>query len=130
MAAAIEVDLLEDASATFMARVESRPTAPGALGTPLVQADVSTIVYTVYDVTAAAAVTGHSGQSLTVSSVVFNTLQGWDTDTIGHNFRATLAGTAFPVGGNTYQVEFKFTMADGTVGFVIFNGEAEAIYTS
>lgn len=87
----------------------------GEDATDMQQADVTAISYRVFQYdTEANARTGTSGTevgtsaSLTVSSVIFNTLQTdarWTADTEGYNFRFTLPGTRLPAGGKYYGVE-------------------------
>lgn len=90
----------------------------------ITQADISTITYTITDVLAGSAISGHDNQSLTVSAVIYDTLQtvsldaAWDL-TSGYNFRHVLGPTAVPSVG-PYQYEAKITMADGGVGWVKF----------
>lgn len=98
----------------------------------VVQADISSIAYSVFDlVTRTADVI--SGTSLTVSAVIFDTLQTdarWSTDSTGYNFRWTVPATAFPTGGRSYRVEFKFTPASGQVFFVSYEVDVSEIMTS
>lgn len=124
---------LEDSTAVIMARIEDRPTAPNSRGTPLVQANIASLVYSMYDVTtegSEAVVSGHNAQSLSAASVIFDTLQGWNRDGVGHNFRTTIAASAFPTGGNKYRIEVKVTHTDGRVGTVRWEGPADKIYSS
>lgn len=105
----------EDTDTTFLARV--LVDASNTL-TPGVQADFSAITYAVYSGGSSIG-TG----SLTVSSVVYNSLQAgtiWGVDSTGFNFKATLANTLFPTGSTTYTVDFKFTLTGGNQFFVGF----------
>lgn len=116
--------VFEDATAVFVSRMQA------ADGDPAVQADVSSISYAVYDRKLGTEVI--SG-TLTVSSVVYDTLQTgsiWTRDDVGYNFKYALPTTAFPTGGRSYRVEFKWTFADGTVGIDAYDCRAEAIYIS
>lgn len=134
----IEVDFLEDASATIMCRIEGRPTAPGSRGSALASTDFTTISYTVVDITTTSAstvVAGHSGVALTPGTVISSGLQPWHVDAIGHNFRHTVKATTanqepFPTGGNTYQVEVKWTHTDGSIGYTRWTGDAQSVYGS
>lgn len=128
----IAVRFLEDSSAEIMCRVTDRPTAPGAEGTPFVQSNFSAITYSVYDITDEgdeAVVSGHDAASLTISSVVFNSLQGWSVDTTGHNFRAVIGPTAFPTGNARYRIAVKFTHTDGRVGHGVWEGPCQPLST-
>ncbi len=110
----------EDASVSIMYRLSALPTTVGALGTPYTQSSFSTITYSVFDKNSATpdtAIGGHSAASLTVSAVVYNTMQGWDVDSTGYNFLHTIAGTAFATGGHVYMVEHKYTLTTGFVGW-------------
>jgi len=127
-----EIIINEDKSVTLMARLTARPTIFGAEGTPLTQSLFSSMTYSSWDTSAnpPAVVTSHDAVALTVSSVIFDTLQGWHVDNIGHNFRTTVAGTAFPIGGNVYQVEVLYTLTSGETGAVKWRATADPLYTS
>jgi len=100
----------------FMARVVADDGV-----TPLVQADVSAVAYTISDVSAslAEAVTGHDAQALAVASVIFDTLQSgapWTTDAAGYNFRfspSIAENAAFPDWGTTYLLVVTLTRNSG-----------------
>lgn len=103
----------EDTSVTLLARV--MVDASNTL-TPAVQADFSAIAYQVYN--AGTQVT--TSTSLTIASVIYNTLQTgtiWGVDDTGFNFKATIAAGSFPAGNQVYTVEVKFTLAGGNVFF-------------
>lgn len=57
--------------------------------------------------------------TLTISSVVFNSLQtsdaAWTKDDVGYNFKHIVPGSAFPDGSAEYRVEYKFTSSGGDV---------------
>lgn len=114
----IEVKVHEDGSLALLGYV----TKFRAL--PILQADISTITYTITDVVTGSAISGHDNQSLTVSAVIYDTLQDSDDDASwdlvsGYNFRHVLGPTAVPSVG-PYQYEAKITMTDGGVGWVKF----------
>ena len=105
-------------TATLMARIR------GDDAEDIVRADVSTITYSIYqldenDPDARAAVTGHEDASVTVNSVVFDTLQTddrWTADSTGYNFRHTIPIStyeAFAAAGVHYLVEYTVTPATG-----------------
>lgn len=111
---------IEDASLVVMSRflAEDREFA--------VRADCSTITIKAFDV---ASEDETYTATLTVSSVVFDTLQtdaAWDPTPAdpgddgytGYNFKHTVPPTAFPDGNRTYQVEAKVTFSTGAVGWV------------
>ena len=63
--------------------------------------------------------TGHEGESVTVPSLIFDSLQNddlWDVDDTGYNFKHTLdvsANQVFLVAGRTYLVVFTLTPVSG-----------------
>lgn len=84
-------------------------------GDYLVQSDVTSATWTVYDLDDAKAVEGTG--SLTVSSVIFDTLQTddiWTEDTTGYNFKSTISGTYLPDAGHNYRIVFAFVTSSGT----------------
>jgi hypothetical protein len=96
----------------------------GAANAPVVQTDIASISYTIYlldsrDPDNWTPVTGHSSVALTVSAVVFNTLQtdaAWTTDAIGYNFRHEIdisVNQAFNAAGSKYLVEYRFVPNTG-----------------
>ena len=106
-----KANVWEDSDCVCMARVV------GIDADEITQADVSSITLKVFDEDAADPDAAVSTASLTVSAVVFNTLQTdarWQVDTTGYNFRYTIPAAALATGDHTYTVEFVFTMADTT----------------
>jgi len=108
----------KNGTATLMARIVEDD------ATRIVQADVSTIVYSVYlldssDPDTQTVQTGHDGVSLTVANVIFDTLQTddrWTEDSTGYNFRHTVdvsSNAAFGTAGRTYRVEYTLTPDSG-----------------
>ena len=82
-------------------------------GNLITQSDVSSIAVKVFD-----ADKMQVGSTLTpsASSTVFDTLQTsgtWGNLKDGGNFRYTVPGTYFPIGGTTNRVEVVITLADG-----------------
>ena len=68
----------------------TRPsTSPGTSGTPLVQADVTSITYTLRRLYKGkwTTVEDHDAVVLTVANVIYDTLQAWGADTTGYNFQ-------------------------------------------
>ena len=128
-----DIQFVEDSSAVMMARVTKRPESPNSEGDPYIASEVTSVVYSVYDITDPAsptAVSGHTTQTLTKADVWFDTLQGWHVDTVGHNLRFTLVPAAFPTGGKVYAVQVKITFADNTVGHVTWQGTAESVWNT
>ena len=98
---------------------------------PVTIADINSIEYTVYlldDQTpdSRTAVEGHTDATLTVSDVLFNSLQTdslWTVDATGYNFRHVpdvSEHQAFAVAGRRYLVEYQLTPAVGQVIVVRF----------
>jgi len=84
-------------------------------GTRLLQADVNSIAYTIYDKGDSLTTPVDSGTgALSKTSVVFDTLQtdyGWTDsgDSTGYNFRWNCPGTFFEEAGTTYRIEVVIT---------------------
>jgi hypothetical protein len=90
-------------------------------GTNIVQADISSIAYKLFDKAAPTVLI--TSDTLTVSTVVFDTLQTdsrWDVDTIGYNFRWDVPSTLLTAGGTNYRVELKFTATSGGIFHDVF----------
>ena len=116
--------IYEDSGAFLMGRVL------GNSGALITQSDISSITYYIWDITGNVEIT--SG-SLTVSSVVFNSLQLDDRcteDDIGYNFGYAAPASWFAAPDHTYRIEVKFTPSSGQVFFAVFEIITSAIYTS
>lgn len=101
-------EIWEDSGPVLMARIFNHA------GTLVTQASVSAIAYKVFDLSAPATATATG--TLTVSSVIFDTLQAgviWTSDSVGYNFRWATPASLFPTGGRTYRVEIVLDMASG-----------------
>lgn len=88
----------------------------GLDGVYIHQADVTSIAYTVYDLTNASAVVGTG--TLTVASVVYDAMQTddiWERDTIGYNFKTIIPASRFPNASRRYLLNIAFTLASGYV---------------
>lgn len=130
---------------TLMARVR------GNGGGLITRASLSTITYTVRDLTNATTIA--SAQSLTVASVVFDSLQQadprWSRDsaaypggdsTHGFNFLATIPASHFDdvtvdsstydVTSHRYRVDVKFTPTSGEAFIIPFEFTALATWTA
>ena len=110
----IHATVFRNATALFMARVEN------ASGTAITQLSTASVRYSVYELDAdnsnsLVAVSGHDNVVLTVSDVVFDSLQtggAWTVDTTGYNFRHELdvsQNEAFLKAGQLYQVRYELT---------------------
>lgn len=103
-----DAHVLEDSGLRWMARVR------GNSGSNLVQADVTSIAFSVYnkaDLTTAT-VTG----TLNASDVIFDTLQTdsrWAKDSTGYNFGWNVPASIFATGNVTYRIEVKITPVSG-----------------
>ncbi len=101
-------------------------------GADITTADLSTIVYSVYlldggDPDERTAIAGHTGVSLLVSSVIFDTLQS-DLEAGNYNFKHTVpAGVtpAFTIAGRDYLVEYTLTPTAGEKIIVRFRIEVK-----
>jgi len=119
-AADLHGSAMKNGTVTLMARIV------GANGANLVQAGISAIQYSIYllddqDADARTAVTGHTDAGLTVSDVIFDSLQAdaiWTVDTTGYNFRHVpdvSTNPAFAIAGRRYLVEYRITPTTGQV---------------
>lgn len=128
-----DVEWIEASTNPVLARVSALAGSGAATGKSgegnwLQQADISTITCNGFDLGAGSpktALTASPG-SLTVSSVVTDTPVttnvNWTEDTIGYNFSHNLPATLFVRAGRKLLVEYKFTLADATIFFMILRG--------
>lgn len=106
-----DVAVFEDSGCRWMAYVR------GNAGAAIVQADISSIVYSVFDKSDLSTATATG--TLTVSSVIFDTLQTpsldacWSKDSTGYNFGWNVPATIFATGDKTYRIEVKITPVSG-----------------
>lgn len=124
----------EDSGISLMARVY------GHAATAITQATISTITYTVTEhATQEDAENGANGTaiiastSLTVSSVVFDTLQTdarWTKDSTGYNFRYDSAAADRTDGGVWHRYEVKFTPSSGAVFHAVWIVESKELVRS
>lgn len=116
--------VFEGSGATLMARVQ------GNDGQNIKQADLTAITCKVFDKTDA---TNVATPSITVSAVIFDTLQTddrWTVDVTGYNFRHEQLASVFSGGGRIYRIEYKFDPGSGEDFFVIFEGTTIPVFTS
>lgn len=122
MAEAIDIygTAFKNGSVTLMARVV------GNNGAHIVPVDITTAKYSVYllddrNPDSRTPVTGHAQVALTVSAILFASLQTgpfWTIDGTGYNFRHTLdvsTDPAFATAGRRYLVEYQLNAAAGQV---------------
>ena len=106
-----KAEAFEDSGISLMARVV------GAGSTAIAQAEFTSITYCVYDTAAPSTAIISAGTSVTISDVVFDTLQTdgrWTRDATGYNFRYDVGSSELPDGNKTYRVEVKFTPSSGS----------------
>lgn len=125
----IQAKIFEDGSADCMARIT------GGDGSNIMQSDVTSIAFAVFDTHGATPDTAISSGTVTVADDVFDTLQTdsrWSLDATGYNFRHDHGATVFPTGGHVYQVEYKFTSSEtpAKVYWVVFELDAVKVRTS
>lgn len=123
---------VEDATATLMARILLRSTAPTTEGAVAATSDITSLKVRVHDISDVTSPSTTLGQTTLATSDVFfgTTLQGWHVDSVGHNFRYVVAATGFPNGNTPYRAEVLVTLADGAVGALLWEGVAQAVSTS
>ena len=121
----IEGILFEDGGGTNLARVTN------ISGTNITQASLSSIYYSVFDMTTSQVVVAIT--QLTIANVVFDTLQTasiWTIDSTGYNFRHDFPASAIPEGDHEYRFEYKFTPGSGEIFWQPFKIITLPIYTS
>lgn len=113
----------EDSGAAFMARVVGNTAAN------MTQASITGATVKVYD----SAGTSQLSDSMTISSVVFDTLQTdarWTVDSTGYNFLYAIADTVFTTGNESYTVEFMFDPVSGEDFPVVYEVVAKSLLGS
>ena len=117
---------------TLMARVNAEDDSGDS--TPVVQADVDSIVYSVRDLDLIdddSEPTQTASGTLTVADVIFDTLQTgsiWDVDGVGYNFKFDLPTSAINAGEHRYRVYVTLTLADGGVAKWHYDVLGETFY--
>jgi hypothetical protein len=123
--------IFEGGAVVLLARVRLPAT-----GAPIVQSDLSSIVYQVTEVSRTPFRVTRVATGLVIANVVFNTLQidsRWDVDSVGFNFVHIVPAADFPsafVEENRPQkflVDYKFTPTSGEAFRIGY--ELEAIKT-
>ena len=117
--------VFEDTGFSLMARIQ------GTDAEDIQQADISSIAYSVYDLSSTGSPT--TTGSLTVSNVVFDTLQTdsrWNTDTTGYNFRWDVPASIPADGAKNYQIEIAFTPTSGEVYHAVYQVTTTNLYRS
>jgi len=114
----IQGTVFQNATATFMARLES------SAGVNLDRAAVATIQYTISEISLVdpgeqLAIIGHENVLLDKTAVIYDALQNdatWTVDAIGYNFRHEIDVSqyeAFLVVGAVYQVRYEIVPVVG-----------------
>ena len=125
----IRVTVWEDCGATNLARLV------GVDGEYITQAVVSSIQREIFDIDSATPDVAVDSAALVVADSVFDTLQTdarWPStkDSIGYNFRDTVAGSVLSTGDHSYQVEYMFTPSSGEAYMLKFELKAKGIRSS
>lgn len=110
----------ESTPLTMLARIQNA-------GANITQAGIASISYAVKN----AAGTATSSGTLTVASVVYDTLQTgarWTKDNTGYNFLGTLPAACFPAAGLHYA-ELKFTDASGNIFWIVVDVTVCALHS-
>lgn len=108
----IRANVNEGSGADYLARVRIWDASNAQ------QADITTITYATYDLDSDAPESAVGSGSLTVSNVIFDTLQTgaeWTRDSTGYNFKHSLAPSDLPNGGHRFRVVYTFTPGTGEV---------------
>jgi hypothetical protein len=105
----IRASIIEDGSATYLARVRNDA------GTLITQASVTSIACKVFNLRTGTLI---SSPAVVVASSIFDTLQTdarWTVDTTGYNFRHTVGPSVFTSPNVIYRVEYFVTPVTGDV---------------
>jgi hypothetical protein len=100
----------------------------GGDGNAITSADIATVAWTVYDVDAQQQTDTGSPD---VDDCIYDTLQTdgrWTTDSIGFNLAVDIDDTAFPVGGDCYQVRITLTPVSGDPYSVVAMIQTREVY--
>lgn len=119
--------IFEDGGATLMARVL------GQSGSAITQASLTAITCKIFDLNSATPDTAVATPTITISDVVFDTLQTdarWSFDVVGYCFRHSPSASTFSSGDHRYRVEYKFDPVSGDDFFVVFEFLAKQVKTS
>lgn len=126
----------EDGSATVYGRLMSRDGSGEAIageGKCLTKIDISSITFSVFD--SSAPTPAVNTGIVDKNASVFDTLQTTLDDPAwkfrkGFNFRHDLGPENFPVGGKVYVVEYRIVTSGGAVGWAVYKGSANSVFTS
>lgn len=96
----------------------------GLNNTPITQAIVSAVTFTIHQPTSATAIASGTG-SLVKADVIFDTLQTKENDSrwsgtgAGFNFRWSVPPSLSPTAGLTYRYRVKIVCTDGSTFYVV-----------
>ena len=116
-------NIWEDGDATEMGRVFVN-------GSAVTQAVLTSIKRKIFLVSGSTKTEIGSETTLTISAVIFDTLQTdgrWTADVTGYNFRDRIAGTSFASGDVTNRVEYKFTGTGSEIFYVVYEHPTQEI---
>lgn len=129
------VNWKEDGDCTVLGRVTARNGSGAATGIDgegnfVQQADVSSILFKIFDLDSDDPTTATNGsgagESLTVSSIILDTVVTtnviWTKDETGYNFLHDIAASYFPHPNREYEVEYKFTLSGGAIFHGVYTG--------
>lgn len=135
-----ELTFQEDGTVVVYGRLTARDGSGSATGVSgegkwIQQADLSTLTWKAFTSSDGGTTWSEvTSASLTVSDVVINTPVttnvDWTRDTVGYNFRHTIASTVFTTGGVLGRVEYKATTTGGAVIWGVGQGPVRKVETS
>jgi hypothetical protein len=110
-----DATIIEDASVYITALILNTPS-----NIPFTQSTISLITWKLFRTDNRTQI---SSGTLTVASVIFNTLQTWPDkpNESGYNFATSFSGSLFASGASRYRLEITFTPTGGEAFPVIFN---------
>jgi hypothetical protein len=120
-----DVQVIEDSGVRWMARILA------VSGSAILQANVSTIAYSVFDKSDPTTATATG--TLTIASVIFDTLQTdsrWTKDETGYNFAWNVPASIFATGDKTYRIEVKITPTSGEASHIVRDFPVVALHRS
>jgi hypothetical protein len=117
----------EDGSVSLLARVV------GQAGTAVTQASLTSITYKIFDTLSDTPTSAVASGTLTISDVIFDTLQTdarWTKDNTGYNFLHTIGAGVLTKENTVYRIEYLFDPVTGENFYVVFEVTTSKIYGS
>jgi hypothetical protein len=117
----------EDGSVSLLARVV------GQDAVAVTQASLTTITYKIFDTFSTTPTTAVASGTLTVSDVIFDTLQTdarWTKDNTGYNFLHAIGAGVLTKEDTAYRIEYLFDPVTGGNFYVVFEVTTSKIYGS